>query len=155
MVRAATSVGAYASYATWSSLVRICVRPGCSTWLWFQLKTKTDLAQNKIKRSTKNEISKRVCRLHTCTHGHRNSYVAPLRLYFVVAMQYVMDMTPDLRTQVDYVFALRESIISNKHKLWKYFFGMFEKFEEKGEKGKETEKEEMEKTPVQYYFPRV
>jgi hypothetical protein len=53
-----------------------------------------------------------------------------LRLYFVVAMQYVMDMTPDLRTQVDYVFALRESIISNKHKLWKYFFGMFEKFED-------------------------
>ena len=43
------------------------------------------------------------------------------------AVQYVMDMGPDLRTQVDYVFALRENIISNKNKLWKYFFGMFEK----------------------------
>ena len=46
------------------------------------------------------------------------------------AMQYVMDMGPDLRTQVDYIFALRENIISNKQKLWKYFFGMFEKYED-------------------------
>ena len=46
------------------------------------------------------------------------------------AVQYVMDIGPDLRTQVDYVFALRENIISNKTKLWKYFFGMFEKYED-------------------------
>lgn len=46
------------------------------------------------------------------------------------AVQYVMDMGPDLRTQVDYVFALRENIISNKAKLWKYFFGMFEKYDD-------------------------
>lgn len=46
------------------------------------------------------------------------------------AVQYVMDMGPDLRTQVDYVFALRENIISNKAKLWKYFFGMFERYED-------------------------
>lgn len=46
------------------------------------------------------------------------------------AVQYVMDMGPDLRTQVDYVFALRENIISNKMKLWKYFFGMFERYDD-------------------------
>lgn len=46
------------------------------------------------------------------------------------AVQYVMDMGPDLRTQVDYVFALRENIIANKSKLWKYFFGMFEKYDD-------------------------
>lgn len=46
------------------------------------------------------------------------------------AVQYVMDIGPDLRTQVDYVFALRENIISNKTKLWKYFFGMFDKYED-------------------------
>ena len=46
------------------------------------------------------------------------------------AVQYVMDIGPDLRTQVDYVFALRENIISNKSKLWKYFFGMFEKYDD-------------------------
>jgi len=48
-----------------------------------------------------------------------------LHITYCNAMQYVMDMGPDLRTQVDYVFALRENIHSNKTKLWKYFFGMF------------------------------
>lgn len=46
------------------------------------------------------------------------------------AMQYCMDLGPDLRSQVDYVFVLRENIISNRMKLWKYFFGMFEKYED-------------------------
>lgn len=46
------------------------------------------------------------------------------------AVQYIMDMGPDLRTQVDYVFALRENIIANKSKLHKYFFGMFEKYDD-------------------------
>lgn len=53
-----------------------------------------------------------------------------LGITFINAMQYVMDMPPDLRTNVDYVFALRETIISNKTKLWKYFFGMFDRFED-------------------------
>ena len=53
-----------------------------------------------------------------------------LKVTFCNAVQYIMDMGPDLRTQVDYVFALRENIISNKMKLWKYFFGMFEKYED-------------------------
>jgi hypothetical protein len=51
-------------------------------------------------------------------------------LYFVNAMQYVMDMGPDLRSQVDYLFVLKENIISSRQKLWKYFFGMFEKYSE-------------------------
>ena len=46
------------------------------------------------------------------------------------AMQYCMDITPDLRTQIDYVFCLKESIISNKQKLWRAFFGMFERYED-------------------------
>lgn len=49
---------------------------------------------------------------------------------FISCMQYCMDITPDLRTQIDYVFCLRESIISNKMKLWKSFFGMFERYDE-------------------------
>ena len=53
-----------------------------------------------------------------------------LKVTFLNAMQYIMDMGPDLRTQVDYVFALRENIISNKSKLHKYFFGMFDKYED-------------------------
>lgn len=53
-----------------------------------------------------------------------------LHITFVNAMQYIMDMGPDLRTQVDYVFALKENIMSNKMKLWRFMFGMFGKFED-------------------------
>ena len=53
-----------------------------------------------------------------------------LRVTLINAMQYVMDMGPDLRSNVDYLFALRENIISNKQKLWKYFFGMFDSFQD-------------------------
>eukprot|EP00967_Tisochrysis_lutea_P055514 scaffold69821_cov26-Tisochrysis_lutea.AAC.1 len=53
-----------------------------------------------------------------------------MHVTFCNAMQYVMDMGPDLRTQVDYVFAFKENILCNKNKMWKYFFGMFEKFDD-------------------------
>lgn len=51
-------------------------------------------------------------------------------LTFFNCMQYLMDVGPDLRTQVDYLFVLKENINDNKQKLWKYFFGMFAKFED-------------------------
>lgn len=44
--------------------------------------------------------------------------------------QYVMDMSPDLRSNVDYIVCTREMILNNKMKLWRYFFGCFEKFEQ-------------------------
>ena len=50
------------------------------------------------------------------------------KIFFINCQQYVMDMPPDLRSQVDFVFALREPILSNKEKLWKFFFGMFPNF---------------------------
>jgi len=53
-----------------------------------------------------------------------------LKITFCCAMQYIMDMGPDLRTQVDYVICTREVIIANKMKLWKYFFGMFERYDD-------------------------
>ena len=49
---------------------------------------------------------------------------------YLNAMQYCMDVTPDLRTQIDYIFCLKESIITNKQKLWKSFFGMFERYDD-------------------------
>ena len=52
------------------------------------------------------------------------------RITYLSAMQYVMDVTPDIRAQIDYVFCLKESIITNKQKLWKSFFGMFEKYDD-------------------------
>ena len=53
-----------------------------------------------------------------------------LKMTFCFAVQYLMDMGPDLRSQVDYVICTREMIIANKVKLWKYFFGMFERYED-------------------------
>ena len=52
------------------------------------------------------------------------------KITYLNAMQYCMDVTPDLRTQIDYVFCLKESIISNKQKLHRSFFGMFERYED-------------------------
>ena len=44
-------------------------------------------------------------------------------------MQYCMDLTPDLRANVDYVFILRENVIQNREKLYKSFFGIFPTFQ--------------------------
>lgn len=46
-------------------------------------------------------------------------------VFFVNLQQYVMDMGPDMRNQVDYIFAMRDTSMENRIKLWKTFFGMF------------------------------
>lgn len=53
-----------------------------------------------------------------------------LHIAMIVCVQYLMDCGPDIRGNVDYCFALRENIISNRMKMWKFFFGMFSKYEE-------------------------
>ena len=53
-----------------------------------------------------------------------------LKITFINAMQYCMDMGPDLRSQIDYCFILRENVVSNRIKLWKYFFGGFENYDD-------------------------
>lgn len=52
------------------------------------------------------------------------------RITFLMSSQYIMDLTPDLRNNIDYVFCLKQSIIAEKRKLHTYFFGMFEKFDD-------------------------
>ncbi len=47
------------------------------------------------------------------------------RITFMLTMQYCMDLPPDLRTNIDFVFILRENIIENQDKLYKNFFGIF------------------------------
>ena len=47
------------------------------------------------------------------------------RITFLLCMQYCMDLTPDLRSNIDYVFILRENVIQNREKLFKNFFGVF------------------------------
>lgn len=51
------------------------------------------------------------------------------KLFFMLTMQYCMDLTPDLRANVDYVFILRENVIQNREKLYKSFFGIFPNFD--------------------------
>lgn len=51
------------------------------------------------------------------------------KIFFMLTMQYCMDLTPDLRANVDYVFILRENVIQNREKLYKSFFGIFPTFD--------------------------
>ena len=47
----------------------------------------------------------------------------------MLAMQYCMDLSPDLRCNIDYIFILRENILQNREKIWKNFFGIFPTFD--------------------------
>jgi hypothetical protein len=50
-------------------------------------------------------------------------------IFFMLSMQYCMDMPPALRANIDYVFVLRENIVANREKIWKNFFGIFPTFD--------------------------
>ena len=50
-------------------------------------------------------------------------------IFFMLTMQYCMDLSPDLRANIDYVFILRENIIQNREKIYKNFFGIFPTFD--------------------------
>lgn len=52
------------------------------------------------------------------------------KIFLAITMQYCMDLGPDLRANVDFVFILRENIRANREKLWKAFAGIFPKFEQ-------------------------
>jgi len=51
------------------------------------------------------------------------------RIFFMLTLQYCMDLPPSLRGQIDYVFILRDNVLENKQKLYKHFFGIFPSFE--------------------------
>ena len=48
-----------------------------------------------------------------------------LNLCLIITLQYMLDIPPALRTNVDYVFALQEFNLDNKERLFRYFFGIF------------------------------
>lgn len=52
------------------------------------------------------------------------------QITMIVSLQYVMGIPPELRTNIDYVFCLRENIINNQKRLYDNFFGCFKKFAE-------------------------
>ena len=51
------------------------------------------------------------------------------KLLFLLTMQYALGVPPNLRTNVDYVFILRENYVSNRKRLYEHYAGMFPKFE--------------------------
>lgn len=52
------------------------------------------------------------------------------RITCVILLQYLVDLPPDLRANVDYVFSMRETILANRMKLYKMFFGVFGSYED-------------------------
>ena len=51
------------------------------------------------------------------------------KLLFILTMQFALGIPPNLRTNIDYVFILRENIYSNRKRLYDHYAGMFPTFE--------------------------
>lgn len=50
------------------------------------------------------------------------------KLLFLLTMQYVLGVPPNLRNNVDFVFILRENVLENRKKLWRHWAGIFPTF---------------------------
>ena len=50
-------------------------------------------------------------------------------IMFIITMQYALGIPPNLRTNVDFVFILRENYVSNRKRLYEHYTGMFPTFE--------------------------
>jgi hypothetical protein len=48
---------------------------------------------------------------------------------FIITMQYAIGIPPNLRTNIDYVFILRETILRNRRQLYEQYAGMFPDFD--------------------------
>jgi len=51
------------------------------------------------------------------------------KAFFIITMQYALGIPPNLRTNVDYVFVLREPYHSNRKKLFEQYCGMFPSYD--------------------------
>ena len=51
------------------------------------------------------------------------------KIILVITMQYPLGIPPNLRTNIDYVFILREPYIANRKRIWENYAGMFPTFE--------------------------
>ena len=52
------------------------------------------------------------------------------KILFMLTMQFALGIPPNLRTNIDYVFILRENIISNRKRIYDHYAGMFATFDE-------------------------
>lgn len=51
------------------------------------------------------------------------------KIMFIITMQYPLGIKPNLRTQIDYVFILRENLIGNRKRIYENYAGMFPSFD--------------------------
>ena len=51
------------------------------------------------------------------------------KIMFIITMQYALGIPPNLRTNIDYVFILRENYLANRKRLYDNYAGMFPSFE--------------------------
>jgi hypothetical protein len=51
------------------------------------------------------------------------------KIMLIITMQYPLGIPPNLRTNIDYVFILREPYIANRKRIWENYAGMFPTFE--------------------------
>ena len=51
------------------------------------------------------------------------------KMLFIITMQYALGIPPNLRTNIDFTFILRENIVSNRKRLYEQYAGMFPTFD--------------------------
>lgn len=51
------------------------------------------------------------------------------KMLFIITMQYALGVPPNLRTNIDYVFILRENFVSNRKRLYEHYAGMFPSYD--------------------------
>ena len=51
------------------------------------------------------------------------------KILFILTMQFALGIPPNLRTNIDYVFILRENYVSNRKRLYEHYAGMFPTFD--------------------------
>ncbi len=51
------------------------------------------------------------------------------KVMLIITMQYPLGVPPNLRTNIDFVFILREPYLTNREKIWKNYASMFPTFE--------------------------
>uniref|UniRef100_A0A6C0BZE0 Uncharacterized protein n=1 Tax=viral metagenome TaxID=1070528 RepID=A0A6C0BZE0_9ZZZZ len=71
---------------------------------------------------------KTVCRTQSFRYLFYNGRHA--KISCIVLCQYLIDIPPDMRAQIDYVFTMKENTIQNRLKLYKMFFGVFATFDD-------------------------
>ena len=49
-------------------------------------------------------------------------------IFLIMTMQYVLDLPPELRSNVDYIFILRNNVLADRERIWKHFCGFIPSF---------------------------